>query len=432
MTEDDFAARSRLSATSDLSAFCEELFASLPRSDQRRWGEVYIRGLLSVRGRKSIRRISDEVVGWRADQCLQQFVNQSPWRWDAVRSALAHRVSAIRPRAWLIEEAAFPKNGSSSVGVARQYAPTVGRTINCQLGLAVVLANGDDRCAVNWRLLLPRTWDTDVERRKRARLPDGERHRPPWRHVFDAVDEMAVGWGLRPAPVVWDSAGQEARPLLRGLAARQLPYLVRVAETTPVVQSESGSGLRQVSTAEELAELSVSRRQVMLRVPDRSGAGAGAQYSMLSICDICPPERRVHITSTCPHRGTRRVLAQWSCEPTVGRLSGVWLTNLTNVRLAQLVDLVELSQRARHEDMTMLRDEFGLQDFEGRSFAGWHHHMTLVSAAHAYQMLRRTRGGRATGPTPRLAMSGPTYRFVSKTDGRAGRPEQFEMEECLL
>ena len=85
------------------------------------------------------------------------------------------------------------------------------------------------------------------------------------------------------------------------------------------------------------------------------------------------------------------MLAQWSVRGSSLHLDGVWLTNLAKARLSQLVDLVELSPRAAHEDMATLRNNFGLQDFEGRSYAGWHHHVTLVSAAHTYQMLQRTR-----------------------------------------
>jgi SRSO17 transposase len=72
----------------ELASLCRDLFASFTRSDQRRWGEVYVRGLLSVSGRKSIRRMAEQVVGWEAEQCLQQFVNQSPWDWVPVRRRL--------------------------------------------------------------------------------------------------------------------------------------------------------------------------------------------------------------------------------------------------------------------------------------------------------------------------------------------------------
>jgi hypothetical protein len=280
-----------------------------------------------------------------------------------VRSTLAHLASVIRPRAWLVQEAIFPKNGHSSAGVARQYAPSAGRTLNCQLGLAVILANGVDRCVANWRLVLPRSWDDDLERRTRARIPVEVHHRPHWQHVLDAVDEMSL--------------------------RRRLPYLVRVSGDTPVLPSRSSSGDWQVSTAAELAELSAGRGQAMPRVLGRSRrASAGTEYSLLPICDICVRSQCLDSTTTCAHRASRRVLAQWSWQPTGSRLTGVWLTNLTTAHLTQLVDLIELSPRPRREDMASLHD-FGLHDFEGRSFAGWHHHVTLVSAAHAYRMLRR-------------------------------------------
>jgi SRSO17 transposase len=105
--------------SADPSSFCDDVFASIPRADQRRWAEVYVRGLLRVPGRKSIRRICEHVLGMPADQCLQQFLNQSPWSWEPVRRALAFRIAGTRPKALVVEDAVFPKAGSSSVGVAR-------------------------------------------------------------------------------------------------------------------------------------------------------------------------------------------------------------------------------------------------------------------------------------------------------------------------
>lgn len=208
-----------------LSPLCEDLFYSFLRSDQRRWGEVYVQGLVSVPGRKSIRRISDHVMGRPVDQCLQQFINQSPWDWGPVRQRLAQRlVETIRPKAWVLEEVVFPKNGSDSVGVARQFVNSAGRLINCQVGLAVVLVGEDGGCPVNWRLLLPRSWDEDDTRRGRTRLPAHERSRPRWQHLLELIDEMMIDWGLPPAPVVIDArAIQGVEPLIRGLADRGCP-----------------------------------------------------------------------------------------------------------------------------------------------------------------------------------------------------------------
>jgi SRSO17 transposase len=414
-----------------LTAFCEELLGTLTRSDQRKWGETYVRGLLSVPGRKSIRRIADHVVGRPVDQCLQQFVNQSPWRWDDVRRTLARQAAPIRPRAWLVQEAIFPKNGGSSVGVARQYVASIGRTLNCQRGLVVFLANGAARCPVNWRLAIPKSWEDDSERRARARIPDQERSLPFWRYLIDAVDEMVAGWGLRPAPVVWDATGHEARPVVRALTERRMSYVIQVSEHTPVLPATLGAGPARMLTAGELAELSVGRRQVALRVRDRSDGGAvGVQYSALSICDTCPPENRIHLTSACHHVGTRRVLAEWSSSPGGFRLRSMWLTNLNGVRLPQLAGLVETSLRARQSDLDRLRDDFGLQDFEGRSFAGWHHHVTLVSAAQVYHTLRQLAAGPGHPDTVYFGQSG--YLSANNFQWRGAGPRGNQRNDVAL
>jgi hypothetical protein len=412
---------SRIDDANDLPEFCEGLFATLPRSEQRKWGEVYVRGLLSVPGRKSARRISDHLVGWQAQQSLQQFVNQSPWRWDGVRGVLARQASAIRPTSWIVQEVIFPKTGRNSVGVARQYAPSADRTLNCQLGLAIVLANGGNRCAVNWRLLLPKSWDDDRERRTRARVPAEARHLPRWRHVIDAIEEMTVDWGLRPAPVVWDSASDDAVPLMTSLTASRLPYLLRVPEQTQVLPA---------LTVGDLAALSLRRRQILLRVRDRLDR-THRYYSQLFICDVCPPAQRVHLTSACEHGPSRCVVSEWSLDPREKRLSAVWLTNVTNARLVQLADLITLSRKTRREDMDTLRDELGLQDFEGRSYAGWHHHVTLVSAAQLYRMLdrRRRRQWMSRPDGPHWNESAPRPR--SSVDRAAGRPQTTLMKECV-
>ncbi len=103
-----------------LVAFAEEMFASLARSDQRRWGEVYLRGLMLDGKRKSIEPMAARLADGD-EQCLQQFVNQSPWAWAPVRKRLAVRMSAaVAPEAWIVDDTGFPKFGRYSVGVARQ------------------------------------------------------------------------------------------------------------------------------------------------------------------------------------------------------------------------------------------------------------------------------------------------------------------------
>jgi SRSO17 transposase len=367
--------------TDRLSAFCQDVFGTLARSDQRRWGEVYVRGLLTVPGRKTIRRIAEHVVGEPVDQCLQQFVNQSPWRWEPVQEALTHWAATIRPRALVLDEVVFPKTGTSSAGVDRQYAGSAGRILNCQLGLAAMLVRKDAGCVVNWRLMLPKSWDGDAERRTRSHVPDTERHLKREEHVLRAIDEVATVTGRLRIPIIAASFQDEAQQLIRGLAERGMPYLVRIPGHTPVLHAARDRAI----TAAELAAMAEIRQ---ILVPSPYGPEippARLRYSVAPVCDACLTRTQVF---RCPHRRGQRIFAEWA--PDGRRLRGVWLANITRICPHELVGLARLAQ-VRHQVMSALRNDFGLHDFEGRSFGGWHRHMTLVSAAHTLWTLERLR-----------------------------------------
>ena len=118
-----------------LVEFAGEMFSSMRRKDQRAWGEVYLRGLMLDGKRKSIEPMADRLADGD-EQCLQQFVNQSPWDWALVRRALARRMATeIGPEGWVIDDTGFPKFGKHSVGVARQYSGSLGKVGNCQVAV---------------------------------------------------------------------------------------------------------------------------------------------------------------------------------------------------------------------------------------------------------------------------------------------------------
>ncbi|MFL6122629.1 IS701 family transposase [Actinophytocola sp.] len=377
----DFIGSARIGDTGNLSEFCQRLFASFSRADQRRWGEVYVRGLVSLPGRKTIRRICDHVVGWRADQSLQQFVNQSPWQWTPVRNRLARELVATgRPRAIVLQDAVFPKNGCNSVGVARQFAPAAGRLLNCQLGLAAFLAWDDRSVPVNWRLLLPRAWHDDAERRSRTRVPAGERHRPAWACGLDMLDELLIDWDLPTVPLLADARfDRQAELLLRGLDERNVPYLVQVVENMPVAPpprlTVAGSTTDRPTTAGEVA---IRARRLGHGVVTSRETADGR---MSTVRFVLAPMQGA-LSRVRPYRANRAVLAEWTSGQ--GQPSAVYVTNLGQMRLPELIHLAR-TRRQVAEDMTRLHDETGLGHFEGRSYPGWHHHVTLVSMAHAYR-----------------------------------------------
>lgn len=372
----------------EIAELCRSLFWCLARADQRRWAETYVRGLLSVPGRKSIRRISEQVVGYRADQSLQQFLNQSPWDCGQVRANLAHSVrAALRPQAWVFAEVAFPKHGANSVAVTRQFAPSLGRTVNCQLGIAAVLATDRGSCPVNWRLTLPRCWDNDTERRTRARVPDTERHRPWWRYVLDSIGEMADGWALPPAPVLVDCRNDtHPAPLLHGLDAYGVRYAVQIAGGTLIRPARLGKlnpgpGLPPTPVAEVAAAVPPSSRTTVAWWDARSGQMRWSQFAVVPIAG----ETSVHrIVPGRGHQAPPRVVIEWTAGG--ARPAGLWITNLGTARLPELAGLLRLPDQAR-ADLQRMNDDCGLRHFEGRSYGGWHHHVTLVSVAHAYRVL---------------------------------------------
>jgi SRSO17 transposase len=376
--------------TETLSDFCWRSLASVPRSDQRRWGEIYVRGLVTVPGRKSIRRIAEHVVGQRVDQGLQQFVNQSPWNASAVRLDVARGLTEIfRPRAWVVDELVFPKNGANSCGVARQYAPSVGRVMNCQLGVGLFLAGEGFASAVNWRLMLPPHWGDDPQLRARAHLPVEEVVRSRWDYVLDCLDEMTAEWGLTPAPVVVDARHDTTVDpgLLRGLEERALHYLVRVSAGTPVyTDPATGRALKAGAVVQRLGRggpgTTLSRRNA------DGPFGAMSRFAVEALPSADPGGSR----GAAP----RRLLVEWTGRDHLR--SSVWLTNLTALRMPELIALTRVRQRMT-PDVTRLYDDLGLGHFEGRSFRGWHHHVTLVSLAQAYTLWRRLHAGSDPGLT---------------------------------
>lgn len=372
--------------STDLAGFCRDRLSALARSDQRHWGEMYVRGLVTVPGRKSIRRICDTVVGARADQCLQQFVNQSTWQWEPVRHNLAdHLTAMIAPKAWVVHDAVFPKNGANSVGVDRQYVPAAGRVLNCQVGLTVMLASDSVACPVNWRLLLPRSWDEDQRRRDRAHLPAAQRHRPRWQVMLEAVEEMRHGWRLAPAPVVADVTDElDVEPLLRAMEERGLGYLLRVGQRVPAGSARATGG--RVLTVGELALLAVRPAARTLNWQIRTaGRVATTRFVTSPVPSESDAPRYGNVRMARRYQPPRHLLAQWTVGRNMPRAT--WLTNLDVARLPQLIDLVKLNGVAG-DDLARMRDDVGLQHFEGRSYRGWHHHVTLAAIAYAYRLGR--------------------------------------------
>jgi SRSO17 transposase len=391
-----------------LEAFAVEMFdGAAQRAEQRKWAGVYLRGLMLDGRRKSI----EPMAGRLADgdeQCLQQFVNQSPWRWETVRANLARRmVDELAPEAWIVDDTGFPKFGRCSVGVARQYSGTLGRIDNCQIGVSISAATDAASCPINWRIFVPAEWDDDLERRRKAHLPDDIRHLPKWRLALEMIDE-AAGWGIGPRLVCADAGYGEITAFRGGLDEREIPYIVAVKAGTSAYPEEikpevtvwkdrgRRSRPRYRTTPVSLREMALAAAQEAVEVCWRDGT-RGPMRSRFIALRVRPAniDLRNAAAKVDGELAVRWLLAEWpkgAVAPT-----DYWLSSLpADTPLAQLVRQAKLRWRIEH-DYRELKDALGLDHFEGRGYRGWHHHVTLVSVAHAFLTLERLR------PTTRAA-----------------------------
>ena len=386
-----------------LEAFADEVFdGAVGRSEQRRWGGVYLRGLMLDGRRKSIEPMAGRLQDGD-EQCLQQFVNQSPWSETVVRANVARRMTAeLEPEAWIVDDTGFPKKGRWSVGVARQYSGTLGRTDNCQIGVSISAATDWASCPVDWRIYLPAEWDDDVERRRRAHVPDELGHVPKWQLALDMIDELR-GWGLEPPTVCADAGYGEITAFRQGLDDRAIDYIVQVKAGTSAYALHVGPELRpwkgrgrppvaryhaKPSSLRELALAAGADRAV--EVTWRQGS-RGPMTSRFVVLRIRPANIQLRRAAANAQTGlaVRWLLLEWpvgATEPT-----DYWLSSLpADTPLGELVRLGKLRWRIEH-DYRELKDALGLDHFEGRSYRGWNHHVTLVSVAHAFLTLERQR-----------------------------------------
>jgi SRSO17 transposase len=393
-----------------LEGFALEMFAPLTRADQRDKGATYVRGLLLDGRRKSMQPMAERLGV--DHQGLQQFVSSSTWAVEPVRERLARRaVEVIAPEAWVVDDTGFPKDGTASPGVARQYSGTLGKVANCQIGVSISAVTDAASCPLDWRLFVPERWDDALAaapeaaaairaRRTRAGMPDSVRHREKWRLALDMLDELA-GWGLSAPVVVADAGYGDNADFRDGLTARGRAYVVQVnnnltahpADAVPEVRPYSGRGRHPLPRYRTppvglRAHALAAGRDAAVEVTWRQGSRGPLSSSFVAL-RVRPAGRRA--TGRLAADGSLPVvwlLAEW--PPEEPEPTDYWLATLpADTPLSDLVRLAKIRWRIEH-DYRELKTALGLDHFEGRTFSGWHRHVTLVTAAQLFITSLRT------------------------------------------
>ena len=374
----------------------------------------YVLGLLGDSRRKSMSAMLARVNDSSTYQAFQHFITDAPWVaeqvWRRLRAVIPDREGVL-----ILDGTSFPKQGTHSVGVARQYCGTLGKIANCQVAVSAALWTGVRAWMVGARLYLPEAWLTS-EQRQRARIPARVRFQEKWRLALTLLQQVRAS-GITVTAVLGDAEFGDNATLRRALHRAKLPYALGVScdlkvfvgtpsVVAPAPPAGRGGPRRRPLLApgvesvviSTLANAAASRAWRI--VTWRNGTNAPWRASFLA--------RRVTPAHDWRHR---RVAPEvWVlCERDLGTTprTKYYLVNLPPT--ASLKALVRLAHQrwAIEQQYQELKDELGLDHFEGRTLPGWQRHVVLTATAYAWlQNERRRQAARLpTLPVARAAIT---------------------------
>ena len=385
------------------------------RPRQRAWCGVYLAGLLQDGERKSIEPLSRRVVlpevlaGTQdPDQGLQQFVSASPWDERAVgaryRALLAGNF-ADPTGVFVLDDTTFPKAGTHSVGVQRQYCGALGKKANCQAAVSLHYVGKTGHVPLDLRLFLPESWLEAPARLDKAGVPEAERRSLSKGEIaLELLDAVRAEGVLPGQVVVGDSGYGVSGPLRAGLAGRGLHYVLGVTGEMVVFTREprwqapgpsSGGRPRLRHRLVEGSATAQSLRAVAARTPRRKVTWREGTKRPLSARFAWVRVWPAHGWSTgdCAHEEPIWLLIEEEADGTLKYAFSNLPADTTRLRAVRL-----WHERWKIEQgYQQMKEELGLDHFEGRSWRGFHHHATLVMLAFGFLALEARRA--KTRPT---------------------------------
>lgn len=386
----------------ELTSFVDELFAGFGRRERLENLGHYVTGLLLDGERKSIEPMASRLVERTSEiegmrQRLQQAVSVATWSEQELFRRLALKVDGELPgiEALVIDDTGFPKRGPHSVGVQRQYSGTLGRVDVCQVAVSLHLAGEMGSACIAMNLFLPESWAADSNRRKLVGVPEEVEFKTKLEISIDQIDK-ALADGVRPHIVLADAAYGDSVEFRKKLLERKLSYVVAVKGDSVVWQPDSEPRVPRKSVRigrprsrhhdEARPPIAINELAPNLRyqrVTWRAGS-RGMQSSDFAAVRI---QTAHHHCKGAPPGDEQWLLAQWfDGEPAPTKF---WLSNLPpSVSLRGLVRMAKLRWRVER-DYQEMKQEIGLDHFEGRTWRGFHHHTVLCAVAHAFLALQR-------------------------------------------
>jgi SRSO17 transposase len=421
------------------AAYLDSLARAAEHLDRVAPLKAYCTGLLLPGERKSIEPLAarlapDDVQ--RLHQSLHHFVANAPWSDEALLERVRHSVLAMMKRngpimVWIVGDTGFPKKGTHSVGVVRQYCGQVGKQENCRVAVSLSVATEQASLPIAWRLYLPEIWAKDRRRRKQTGIPEESSFATKPAIALQQI-RKAVEEEVTTAPVLADAAYGNDSQFRKGLSELGLDYVVGVQKSTTVWRAGK-------------APLPAKRWKGRGRPPTLLRRDKQHQpISLKQLAESLPP---ICWKPVCWREGTKQKLRSrftalrvrvahrdyWRSElPTEEWLLIEWPTEQsepTKYWLATLsadTKLTALVKLAKHRwiierDYEELKQELGLGHYEGRGWRGFHHHATLCIAAYGFLIAERSRfspSARAGGLDLRAPEIPPEFRPRGTTRAR--------------
>ena len=392
-----------------LAAYLDSLAQAAGHADRITPLKSYCTGLLLPGERKSVEpmaaRLAPDNVR-RMHQSLHHLVADGPWADEAVLNQVrSWALGAMQEQgpvvAWIVDDTGFPKKGTHSVGVARQYCGQLGKQENCRVAVSLSVATWNSSLPMAYRLYLPQSWAQDAERREEAGVPEEIRFQTK-PEIALAQIRQAVENEVPHGVVLADAAYGTDNEFRAGVRELRLEYVVGVQSTMTVwepgveplpAKRWKGQGRPPILLRRDRKHQPVSVKELALRLPHsvwkdvvwREGIQR-ALRSRFAAVRIRPAHRDYWKSE--PH-AEEWLLIEWpreEPEPTK-----YWVSTLpAQTKLKALVKLAK-QRWIIERDYEELKQELGLGHYEGRGWRGFHHHATLCIAAYGFLVCERNR-----------------------------------------
>jgi SRSO17 transposase len=368
----------------------------------------YCTGLMLPVERKSVEPLAAATAPARTaaqHQSLLHFVGQAAWSDAKVLSKVREMVLPAMERhgpveAWIIDDTGFPKKGTHSVGVARQYCGQLGKQDNCQAAVSLSIANRQASLPVRYRLYLPESWAGDTVRRRKTGVPEEIVFQTKPEIALDQI-RWAVEAGLPRAVVLLDAGYGNHTKLRTEIGALGLTYAAGILSSTtvwapgagplPPKPYTPGRGRPTKRLRRDAKHQPVSVKELAFSLPKRAWRKVGWREGTSERLSSRFARVRVRVAhrdnKLAKVRPEEWLLIEWpkgEKEP-----AKYWLSTLPeDIGFERLVDLTKLRWRIER-DYQELKQELGLGHFEGRGWRGFHHHATLCIAAYGFLISER-------------------------------------------